>query len=96
MSFTAQLTADAFNRLGKFTARTVENNCAIEVRYADTGEVAATVWLPEPTSENPIGSDQWMWLGGQPGMGIRRLPKSTPLDVLIPAVATHVLDEARR
>lgn len=92
MSFTAQLTADAFNRHGKFTARPIEQNLAVEVRYADTGDVAATVWLPEiPGGNNPTASDQWMWLGGQPGFGIRRLPKNTPLDVLVPAVATHVL-----
>lgn len=85
----AKQALDAFNRHGKFTARLVEHHGAVEVRYADTGDVAATVWPPTSAA----ASDQWRWLAGYPGGGIRYLPKNTPLDVLVPAVATHVLDE---
>lgn len=88
-ALTAQV-ADAFNRHGSFAARIVENELAVEVRYVDTGAVAATVWLPETSS---TGNDGWIWLAGWPGGGFRYLPKTTPTDVLVPAVATHVLDE---
>lgn len=85
---------DAFNRHGKFTARRIVSfgDPATEVRYAETGEVAATVWAPSSTA----GAPQWFWLGGQPGMGFRYLPASASIEELVRAVATHVLDETRR
>lgn len=85
----ASLTADAFNRHGKFTARAA-GSLAVELRYIDTGDIAATVWTPENEA------DRWIWLIGRPGAGLRYMPKNTPLDVLVPAVATSVLDEVRR
>ena len=90
----AKQAADAFNRHGKFTARTLDPEHTVEVRYADTGDIAATVWVPSGLTAS--ATDQWMWLAGYPGGGIRYMPKETPLDVLVPAVATHVLDESKR
>lgn len=89
----AQVT-DAFNRSGPFTARTIEDHAgpAVEVRYIDSGDIAATVWPPVK-----IGREvKWMWLGGQPGMGIRYLRDDATIEELLRAVATHVLDEVRR
>lgn len=85
--------ADAFNRHGKFTARLIPDTFdaeAVEVRYVDTGDIAATVW---PAVD---GRPEWRWLGGQPGMGVRRLPEATTVPELVRAVATHVLDEVKR
>lgn len=87
--------ADAFNRHGSFTARVLDDALgrpAVEVRYVDTGDIAATVWGPAVSDSRP----KWHWLAGQPGGGIRRLPEDTPLDGLVRAVATHVLDEVRK
>jgi hypothetical protein len=83
---------DAFNRFGPFTARTIDSPHApaTEIRYLDTGKVAATVWPPVQVGREV----KWMWLGGQPGMGTRYLPERATLDELVRAVATHVLDES--
>lgn len=84
---------DAFNRFGPFTARTIEDNGpAIEIRYLDSGDRAATVWPPVKVGREV----KWMWLGGQPGMGIRYLRDDATIEELLRAVATHVLDEVRR
>lgn len=85
--------ADTFNRHGQFTARRLPfPDGSVEVRYVDSGDIAATVWPPQK-----IGRDvQWMWLGGQPGTGIRYLPESATVEEVVRAVATHVLDEVKR
>lgn len=86
---------DAFNRHGSFTARMIPDvfgRPAVEVRFIDTGDIAATVWGPAISDHRP----SWTWLAGQPGVGLRRLPENTPVDALVRAVATHVLDEGAK
>ncbi|HEY9354212.1 MAG TPA: hypothetical protein VIP28_13210 [Nocardioides sp.] len=84
----AKQAADAFNRHGSLTARLVENGLAVEIRHADTGEHLTTLWAPD--------IDGWTWPLSPNSETYRWLPKATPLDLLIPAVATSVLDEAKR
>lgn len=86
--------AETFNRHGSFTARQLDDRVnarpSVEVRYIDTGDIAATIWPPNPDAK---GNPGWMWLGGQPGMGIRFMLPSATVEELVRAVATHVLDE---
>lgn len=84
----AQLVADAFNQHGKFTARTVQANLAIEIRHVDTGAVASEVWTPDEADGH------WWWELDQ-GSVLRSLPGGTTIDELVRAVATSVLDESR-
>lgn len=89
---------DAFNRHGKFTARAIEQDLAVEIRHVDTGELATTLWLPESDSFEP----EWVWLvfGGvrtlkrtvKAGRGKTRR-RVTPAEV-VAAVADSVLELA--
>ena len=87
-SILAATVTDAFNRHGKFTAREVESHLAIEIRHADSGELATQLWIPD-------GYDGWMWQPpGRVGLStVREMPRSTVLEDLVRAVATSVLDE---
>ncbi|WP_020385949.1 hypothetical protein [Kribbella catacumbae] len=85
----AKLAADAVNRHGKLTGRLVENGLAVEIRHADTGEHLTTLWAP-----NELG--QWAWPLTPDSTHHRTMPQKTPLDMLIPAVATSVLDEGAK
>lgn len=89
---------DAFNRHGKFAARAVEQDLAIEIRHVDTGELATTLWLPESESFEP----EWVWLVFGGVMSLKRSVKSgrgrhrrriTPAEV-VASVAESVLKMA--
>ena len=84
----AATVTDAFNRHGKFTAREVENHLAIEIRHADSGELATQLWIPD-------GFDGWMWQpAGCVGLSTaREMPRSAVIEDLVRSVATSVLDE---
>ena len=83
----ADLAADAFNRHGSFTARSVENGLAVELRAVDTGAHLTTVWVPG----DGLG---WTWPPTPNSERLRSLPKGATLDELVRAVAVSVLDEA--
>lgn len=88
----AQRVADGFNQHGKFTARVVENDLAVEVRYVDDGVPATKVWTPAAD-----GRGRWMWEAGGPdwASSARDLPGMAGVDQLVRAVAVSVLDERR-
>jgi hypothetical protein len=82
----------AFNRHGKFTARSSSSPdrkaaVEVEVRHVDTGDLAAIVW------KNADGL-LWFWIPARPGAGWRSIAGGATLDELVRAVATSVLDEA--
>ena len=85
----AKQAADAFNRHGSLTARVVENDLAVEIRRADTGEHLTTVWAPG----DGLG---WTWPLSPNSETSRSLPTATTIPELVRAVATSVLDEAKR
>lgn len=85
----AQTIADAFNRHGRFTARVVENNLAVEIRYLDTGRYGTQLWLPDSL-------EGWVWLGPhefQTNKPAQRLPSETGVDDLVAGVAASLLGE---
>lgn len=77
--------AEAFNRHGRFTALTVENNLAVDVRHIDTGQLATRLWLPDEGTE-------WMWSPMEASVP-RELDPRAGIDEVVRAVATSVLDE---
>lgn len=87
----AQRVADAFNQHGKFTARAVENNLAVEVRHVDGGELATLLWLPDSDAD-------WLWfpIRGGAVREPREMSKAAGVDEIVRAVATSLLDERRQ
>lgn len=86
----AQRAAKAFNQHGSFTARVVEHGMAIELRHVDSGEHLTTLWAPGEDG------DEWAWPLPPNGYKHRFQPRETPVDELVRAVATSVLDERRK
>lgn len=80
MSHTAHRTANAFNRQGSWTARPVEHNLAVEIRHADTGHLATTVWLPE--------DGEWTWTNNTE---LHELPASVGLPDVVQAVTASLI-----
>lgn len=80
----ASKTADAFNRHGKFTARVIENDLAVELRYIDTGNIAATVWTP-------FAGEPWMWSTDRAVRPTSR-PAHLAVEEIVGIVALYVLD----
>lgn len=77
---TAARAAEAFNRDGKWTARAVEHNLAVEVRHVDSGDLAATVWLPADDT-----GEVWAW-GTPLALDYQERPASIGLRALVKAV----------
>lgn len=77
--------AEGFNRHGSFTARVVEHGLAVEIRIADTGDVAALLWIPDDYD--------WVWTVGRDTTHPRTLPRRSGVEQVVRAVATSVLDE---
>lgn len=80
MSHSAVQTANAFNRHGSFTARPVENNLAVEIRHADTGDLATTLWLPD--------DGEWTWTNRSE---LLDLPASIGLREIVKAVTASLI-----
>lgn len=87
----AKQAADVVNRHGKLTGRLVEHDLGVEIRHADTGVHLTTLWPPDG---HPDG--QWVWPMTPDSSTYRTMPQKTPVDMVVPAVATSVLDEAKR
>lgn len=93
MSALLDQVVDAFNRHGSFTARVIEHGLAVEIRHIDSGERAATLWLPDDI-------EGWLWftgadvtLAGHAGSTWhepRNLPRRTGVDDVIAAVAASI------
>lgn len=90
MSALAQQATDAFNQHGKFTARLVEHDMAVEIRYADTGEHLTTLWAPAGDHE------RWTWKLTPNGETFRDLDSGFRIEQLVRIVATSLLDESRQ
>lgn len=88
MSALAQQAADAFNQHGKFTARLVENDMAVEIRYADSGELLTTLWAPADL-------ERWTWRKTPNSEGLRTLDSGFRIEQVVRIVATSLLDERR-
>lgn len=89
VSALAKQAADALNQHGKFTARLVEHEMAVEIRYADSGELLTTLWEP--------GDDEkWTWHAGHTGaFKTRTLDSGFRIEQVVRIVATSLLDERR-
>lgn len=86
----ARRTVDVFNRHGRFTARSVDSGCAVEIRYADTGVTATKLWLPESDE------GEWVWQGSVPLLETLEVPAWFPLIDLVAKVAASLPERSDR
>lgn len=90
MSALAKQAADAFNQHGKFTARLVEHDQAVEIRAVDSGEILTTLWAP-------ADDEKWSWHARHTGAETARtLDSGFRIEQVVRIVATSVLDERRK
>jgi hypothetical protein len=89
VSALAKQATDAFNQHGKFTARLVEHEMAVEIRAVDSGELLTTLWAPADT-------EYWSWRPTPNAMVLRKLDSGFRIEQVVRMVATSVLDERRK